>query len=73
MEMEVWLMNGLVLEGGTFRPIFSSGVMDALLTEDIMLPYCIGVSAGIADGVSYISKQKGRKLYTDAYTQNLAH
>ena len=41
MEMEVWLMNGLVLEGGTFRPIFSSGVMDALLTEDIMLPYCI--------------------------------
>ena len=62
MEMEVWLMNGLVLEGGTFRPIFSSGVMDALLTEDIMLPYCIGVSAGIADGVSYISKQKGRNL-----------
>lgn len=55
-------MNGLVLEGGTFRPIFSSGVMDALLTEDIMLPYCIGVSAGIADGVSYISKQKGRNL-----------
>lgn len=55
-------MKGLVLEGGTFRPIFSSGVMDALLTEEIMLPYCIGVSAGIADGVSYISKQKGRNL-----------
>lgn len=48
-------MKGLVLEGGTMRPIFSSGVMDALLTEDILLPYCIGVSAGIADGVSYIS------------------
>lgn len=59
--MEVWLMNGLVLEGGTFRPIFSSGVMDALLTEDIMLPYCIGVSAGIADGVSYIIETKGKK------------
>lgn len=55
-------MNGLVLEGGTFRPIFSSGVMDALLSEDIILPYCVGVSAGIADGVSYISKQKGRNL-----------
>ena len=55
-------MKGLVLEGGTFRPIFSSGVMDALLTEGIMMPYCIGVSAGIADGVSYISKQKGRNL-----------
>ena len=55
-------MHGLVLEGGTFRPVFSSGVMDALLSEDIMLPYCIGVSAGIADGVSYISRQKGRNL-----------
>ncbi len=55
-------MNGLVLEGGTMRPIFSSGVMDALLSENIMLPYCIGVSAGIADGVSYVSRQKGRNL-----------
>lgn len=55
-------MKGLVLEGGTFRPIFSSGVMDALLSDDIMMPYCIGVSAGISDGVSYISKQKGRNL-----------
>lgn len=55
-------MQGLVLEGGTFRPIFSSGVMDALLSEDIMLPYCIGVSAGISHGVSYISRQKGRNL-----------
>ena len=26
-------MTGLVLEGGTFRPIFSCGVMDALLSE----------------------------------------
>lgn len=55
-------MQGLVLEGGTFRPIFSSGVMDALLSENIMMPYCIGVSAGISDGVSYVSKQKGRNL-----------
>lgn len=55
-------MTGLVLEGGTFRPIFSCGVMDALLSENILLPYCIGVSAGIADGVSYISKQPQRNL-----------
>ncbi len=55
-------MTGIVLEGGTFRPIFSSGVMDALLSENIMFPYCIGVSAGIADGVSYISRQPQRNL-----------
>lgn len=48
-------MPGLVLEGGTFRPIFSCGVMDALLDEGIMFPYCIGVSAGITNGISYVS------------------
>ena len=55
-------MPGLVLEGGTFRPIFSAGVMDAILAHDIMFPYCIGVSAGITDGFSYISRQPGRNL-----------
>lgn len=55
-------MAGIVLEGGTFRPIFSAGIMDALLEEGVMFPYCIGVSAGISFGVSYISKQKGRNL-----------
>ncbi len=55
-------MTGIVLEGGTFRPIFSCGVLDALLSENILLPYCIGVSAGIADGVSYISRQPQRNL-----------
>ena len=53
-------MSGLILEGGTFRPIFSSGVMDALLDNDIMFPYVIGVSAGITDGFSYVSKQRKR-------------
>lgn len=53
-------MSSLILEGGTFRPIFSAGVMDALLDNDIMFPYCIGVSAGITNGFSYISKQKER-------------
>ena len=55
-------MPSLILEGGTFRSIFSAGVMDALLDNDIIFPYCIGVSAGITNGVSYISKQKGRNL-----------
>lgn len=53
-------MSSIILEGGTFRPVFSSGVMDALLDNDIMFPYCIGVSAGITNGFSYISKQKER-------------
>ena len=31
-------MPGIILEGGTFRPIFSAGVMDALLDEDWRTP-----------------------------------
>ena len=55
-------MPAMILEGGTFRPIFSAGVMDALLEEGVMFPYCIGVSAGITNGFSYISRQNGRNL-----------
>lgn len=55
-------MVSLVLEGGTFRPIFSAGVMDALLDNNIVFPYCIGVSAGITNGFSYFSNQKGRNI-----------
>ena len=55
-------MTGVLFEGGSFRPVFSCGIMDALLEEDIMFPYCIGVSAGAADAASYISKQKERNI-----------
>lgn len=55
-------MPGLILEGGTFRPIFSCGVMDALLEHGLMFDYVIGVSAGITNAVSYVSRQPGRNL-----------
>ena len=53
---------GITMEGGASRTVFSCGVTDALLEENIMPDYFIGVSAGIAYGVSYLSKQKGRNL-----------
>ena len=56
------MKTGIVLEGGALRTIFSSGVTDGLLEENIDFDYVIGVSAGIAYGVSYISKQFGRNL-----------
>lgn len=55
-------MPGVLFEGGTFRAVFSCGVMDSLLDAGVMFPYCIGVSAGSADAASYISKQRGRNL-----------
>lgn len=53
-------MTAIVLEGGTFRPIFSCGVMDALMDNNINFDYAIGVSAGISHGFSYFSGQRGR-------------
>ena len=57
------MKTGLVLEGGAFRTIFSSGVCDALLDAQVPLPdYTVGVSAGMAYGVSYLSRQSRRNL-----------
>lgn len=53
---------GLVLEGGASRTIFSCGIMDAILEQNIMADYVIGTSAGISYGVTYCSKQIGRNL-----------
>ena len=56
------MKTGLVLEGGALRAIFSSGVCDALLEGGLMADYVVGVSAGIAYGVSYVSRQPRRNL-----------
>ena len=56
------MKTGIVLEGGALRAIFSSGVCDGLLEGNIMPDYLIGVSAGIAYGVSYLSRQPRRNL-----------
>ena len=36
------MKTGIVFEGGAFRTIFSCGVMDALVENDIMPDYMIG-------------------------------
>ena len=56
------MKTGIVLEGGALRTIYSSGACDGLLKAGLMPEYVIGVSAGIAYGVSYVSKQFGRNL-----------
>ena len=56
------MKSGIVLEGGAVRTIYSTGVCDALLTRDLLPDYVVGVSAGIAYGVSYVSRQPRRNL-----------
>lgn len=50
----------IVLEGGATRGVFTSGVLDYLMEQDIYLSHVIGVSAGSCNGVDYVSKQPGR-------------
>lgn len=51
---------GLVLEGGAMRGLFTCGVMDVLLENNIVFDGAVGVSAGCVFGCNYKSKQIGR-------------
>ena len=53
---------GLILEGGAMRGLFSAGVIDIFLENDIKFDASVGVSAGAAFGCNYVSRQRGRAL-----------
>mgnify|MGYP000317388653 FL=1 len=53
---------GLVLEGGAMRGMFTAGVLDTFLDNDIKMDSVVGVSAGALFGVNYLSGQKGRVI-----------
>lgn len=53
---------GLVLEGGAMRGLYTAGVLDVFLGNNIKVDGIIGVSAGVLFGVNYLSKQKGRAI-----------
>jgi len=57
--------TGLVLEGGGMRGVFTCGVLDYLMDNNIRFPYAIGVSAGACNGLSYMSRQRGRAKYSN--------
>lgn len=52
----------LVLEGGAKRGIYTAGVLDILLENNIITDGVIGVSAGAIHGCGYISRQIGRGI-----------
>ena len=62
---------GLVLEGGALRGIYTAGVLDVLLKNNVKVDKIIGVSAGALFGVNYKSNQSGRALrYNLKYCNN---
>lgn len=53
---------GLVLEGGAMRGMFTAGVLDVLLDEQIAVDGAVTVSAGALFVINYPAKQRGRVL-----------
>ena len=53
---------GMVLEGGSMRGIFTTGVLDVMLENNIEIDGIVAVSAGALFGINYFSKQKGRGI-----------
>ena len=56
------MKKGLILEGGAMRGLFTAGVMDVMMENNIKFDGAIGVSAGAAFGCNYKSHQIGRVL-----------
>ena len=57
-----------VLEGGAWRGIYTLGVIDRLMENDINMQCTVGVSAGALCGMNYVAGQIGR-----AARINLSH
>lgn len=62
---------GLVLEGGAMRGMYTAGVLDVFLDNNIKVDGIVGVSAGVLFGVNYLSNQKGRAIrYNKKYAKD---
>jgi len=56
------MKKGLVMEGGAMRGMFTAGVTDVMMENNIEFDGAIGVSAGATFGCNVKSKQIGRSL-----------
>lgn len=54
--------TALIVEGGGFRGIYASGILDRFLDEGIHFPTLYGVSMGAITGINYVSDQPRRML-----------
>ncbi len=64
------MKTGLVLEGGAMRGLFTAGILDVLLEANVTFDGVVGVSAGAAFGINYVSRQLGRTI---RYNKRFAH
>ncbi len=60
-------MIGIIDVGGGMKAIYSAGILDYCLDNNIYFDYALGVSAGSGNLATYTSRQRGRSylFYTD--------
>lgn len=51
---------GLIIEGGGMRGVYSAGILDFFLDQNLEFSSVYGVSAGACHACSYLSRQRGR-------------
>jgi len=56
------MKRGLVLEGGAMRGLFTAGVLDVFMENNVKFDGIVGVSAGACFGCNYKSGQPGRVI-----------
>lgn len=65
------MKNGLILEGGAMRGMFTCGVLDVFMENGIRFDGAAGISAGAVFGCNYKSQQIGRAIrYNKAYCRD---
>lgn len=55
--------GAIILEGGAFRGLYQSGVLDCLMQNNINFQTVVGVSAGALNGINYMTGQVGRSTH----------
>ena len=56
------MKTAIVMEGGAMRGMFTCGVIDVLMENDVVFDAGAGVSAGAVFGVNIKSRQIGRPI-----------
>ena len=57
--------GAICLEGGAFRGVYTSGVLDVLMENGILMADTYGVSAGALNGVNYAAGRIGESAVTN--------
>ena len=60
----------LILQGGSLRTLYTAGVLDVFMQNQLEFGFIIGASAGALNGANYIAKHMGRTVRINTLHSN---